>query len=84
MNDQSLQDLAYVRGYSIWEDLRILLQSARPGALLGRWQARSGPSPSSGPGNIDQTAGEPWLRGLADQVEHSWVPEPLVPVGGGD
>jgi lipopolysaccharide/colanic/teichoic acid biosynthesis glycosyltransferase len=39
IQDQALQDLAYVRNYSIWEDLRILLQSTRPGALLGRWQA---------------------------------------------
>jgi lipopolysaccharide/colanic/teichoic acid biosynthesis glycosyltransferase len=39
MEDQMLQDLAYVRNYSIWEDLRILWRSARPGALLARWQA---------------------------------------------
>jgi lipopolysaccharide/colanic/teichoic acid biosynthesis glycosyltransferase len=39
LEDQTLRDLAYVRNYSIWEDLRILLQSVRPGALLGRWQA---------------------------------------------
>jgi lipopolysaccharide/colanic/teichoic acid biosynthesis glycosyltransferase len=46
MENQMLQDLAYVRNYNIWEDLRILWRSARPGALLGRWQAsnsRTGP-----------------------------------------
>jgi hypothetical protein len=37
VDEQALQDLAYVRNYSIWEDFRILGQSARPGAPLGRW-----------------------------------------------
>jgi hypothetical protein len=45
MEDQSLQDLTYVRNYSLWEDLRILLQSARPGAILGRWQVRNASNP---------------------------------------
>lgn len=38
LEDQNLEDLAYVRNYSIWEDIRILWQSTRPGALLGRWR----------------------------------------------
>jgi lipopolysaccharide/colanic/teichoic acid biosynthesis glycosyltransferase len=43
LDDQALQDLTYVRNYSIWEDVRILWQSlarlAGPvGARLGRWQ----------------------------------------------
>lgn len=45
LSDQALRDLAYVRDYTIWEDLRIIGQSlwllrghgSRP--LLGRWRA---------------------------------------------
>jgi lipopolysaccharide/colanic/teichoic acid biosynthesis glycosyltransferase len=44
IEQQTVQDLAYVRDYSIWNDLRILGQSARPGALLARWHARQAPS----------------------------------------
>lgn len=41
---QAAQDFAYVRNYTIWEDLRIIFQSARllwagsRGSLLGRWE----------------------------------------------
>jgi lipopolysaccharide/colanic/teichoic acid biosynthesis glycosyltransferase len=80
-NDQSLLDLAYVRTYSIWEDLRILLQSVRPGALLGRWEARLGLTASADPEDVRPTAGELWLRSLADIEEHGSPPEPRVPVG---
>jgi hypothetical protein len=44
MEDQMVQDLAYVRNYSIWEDLRILWRSIQPGALLGRWETPGSPS----------------------------------------
>ena len=42
--EQATQDLAYVRNYTIWEDLRIVVQSARllwagpRRGLLGRWE----------------------------------------------
>jgi lipopolysaccharide/colanic/teichoic acid biosynthesis glycosyltransferase len=42
--EQALQDLSYVRNYSIWEDLRIVwesvrrLQRGRLHTLLGRWE----------------------------------------------
>ncbi len=39
IDDQMLQDLTYVRNYTIWEDLRILWRSAQPRALLARWHA---------------------------------------------
>lgn len=45
--DQELEDLAYVRNYTLWEDLRILWESVRlvrrdpRGLLLGRWQAEA-------------------------------------------
>lgn len=44
IEQQMVQDLAYVRNYSIWDDIKILVQSARPGALLARWHARQAPS----------------------------------------
>jgi lipopolysaccharide/colanic/teichoic acid biosynthesis glycosyltransferase len=67
VEDQSLQDLAYVRNYSIWEDVRILLSSLRPGALLGRWQAGVVSS-----ARIDlYMAGDGWLRRLMDESPDS-------------
>ena len=47
LEQQATQDLAYVRNYTIWEDLRIVVQSARllwagsRGDLLGRWEHRT-------------------------------------------
>jgi lipopolysaccharide/colanic/teichoic acid biosynthesis glycosyltransferase len=48
IDQQATQDLAYVRNYTIWEDLRIMVQSARlllegrrassPRSALGRWE----------------------------------------------
>jgi lipopolysaccharide/colanic/teichoic acid biosynthesis glycosyltransferase len=44
LSDQTIEDLTYVRNYSIWEDIRILWESARRlrgdriAPLLGRWQ----------------------------------------------
>lgn len=44
LSDQALNDLAYVRDYTIWEDLRIIAQSVwmlrrdRSGPLLARWR----------------------------------------------
>lgn len=44
LSDQALHDLAYVRDYTIWEDLRIIGQSVwmlrrdRSGPLLARWR----------------------------------------------
>lgn len=66
--DQAMDDLAYVRNYTIWEDVRILAQSlwrARSdgvGALLGRWEQRS-PAPSPVPGDMSALPGSPWLPG---------------------
>jgi lipopolysaccharide/colanic/teichoic acid biosynthesis glycosyltransferase len=46
LSDQAIQDLMYVRNYTLWEDLRILWQSLRRlqgghlAPLLGRWHAR--------------------------------------------
>jgi len=46
LSDQTIEDLTYVRNYSIWEDIRILWEStrrlrhARIAPLLGRWQDR--------------------------------------------
>ena len=43
-SDQALRDLAYIRDYTIWEDLRILwislgsLWGARDEAPLARWE----------------------------------------------
>jgi lipopolysaccharide/colanic/teichoic acid biosynthesis glycosyltransferase len=46
LDDQALQDLTYVRNYSVWEDLRIAWQSVRrmlgSRQRLGRWQDRPG------------------------------------------
>jgi lipopolysaccharide/colanic/teichoic acid biosynthesis glycosyltransferase len=47
LEDQALEDLTYVRNYSVWEDQRIAWQSIRlllPGSKqrLGRWQDREG------------------------------------------
>lgn len=47
LSDQALRDLAYVRDYTIWEDLRIVAQSVwmlranRSKPLLARWHARA-------------------------------------------
>lgn len=44
LEDQALQDLTYVRNYTIWEDIRILMESVRRlwtghlSELLGRWE----------------------------------------------
>jgi putative colanic acid biosynthesis UDP-glucose lipid carrier transferase len=49
LEDQAIEDLTYVRNYSVWEDLRIAWQSVRrlvrpgPEAQLGRWQDRVEP-----------------------------------------
>jgi lipopolysaccharide/colanic/teichoic acid biosynthesis glycosyltransferase len=46
LEEQATQDLAYVRNYTAWEDLRIVVQSARllsagpRRRLLGRWEHR--------------------------------------------
>jgi lipopolysaccharide/colanic/teichoic acid biosynthesis glycosyltransferase len=48
--EQAIQDLSYVRNYTIWEDIRIVwesLQRLRHGqlpALLGRWESSSVPA----------------------------------------
>jgi lipopolysaccharide/colanic/teichoic acid biosynthesis glycosyltransferase len=53
LSDQTVEDLTYVRNYSIWEDLRILWESTRRlrggriAPLLGRWQDRGEPQPSA-------------------------------------
>jgi lipopolysaccharide/colanic/teichoic acid biosynthesis glycosyltransferase len=45
--DQTVQDLAYVRNYTIWEDIRIVyaswkrLYSGQPSASLARWQEQT-------------------------------------------
>jgi hypothetical protein len=45
-----MEDLIYVRNYSIWVDLRVLwaslgrlLRGGRSGESLGRWQTLGGP-----------------------------------------
>lgn len=51
LETQALQDLTYVRNYSIWEDVRILWESLRRlrfetgAAVLGRWQEPERPEP---------------------------------------
>lgn len=48
---QATHDLAYARNYTIWEDLRIVVQSARflwagsKRGLLGRWERRAAGAP---------------------------------------
>ena len=52
IEQQATQDLAYVRNYTIWEDVRIMTQSYRllwagrgnsqPHSVLGRWEAADG------------------------------------------
>jgi lipopolysaccharide/colanic/teichoic acid biosynthesis glycosyltransferase len=65
IEQQMLQDLGYVRNYSIWEDLRILWRSAQPGTLLGRWQVArplpAGSTPLS-------SAGRPPPRGAVSEI----------------
>jgi lipopolysaccharide/colanic/teichoic acid biosynthesis glycosyltransferase len=47
LEDQAIEDLTYVRNYSVWDDMRIAWQSGRrfltpnAEAKLGRWQDRS-------------------------------------------
>lgn len=55
LHDQERSDLAYVRDYSIWEDLRILWRSTAPGTPrrptepLGRWERPTGTEPLERP-----------------------------------
>ncbi len=60
IEQQATQDLAYVRNYTIWEDIRIMIQTYRlllagrrsspSRTVLGRWE----PSDGSEPGQIDR------------------------------
>ncbi len=60
--DQAMEDLSYVRNYSIWEDLRILSHCFRcvrmdgVGSLLGRWE-RNGNAFGSAPVDASATLG---------------------------
>jgi lipopolysaccharide/colanic/teichoic acid biosynthesis glycosyltransferase len=77
IQDQALQDLAYVRNYSIWEDLRILWQSARPGALLGRWQAGGSARPGRSE-DLDLGERSPaWISELLQDTQSTYPGEPL-------
>lgn len=56
LDQQATEDLAYVRNYTIWEDLRIVVQSARllwagrRRGLLGRWEREIAPNAWNGEG----------------------------------
>jgi len=63
LEEQTIEDLAYVRNYSIWEDLRIIGQtlwrSAQTGRRsLGRWEAAAQPLFSMEPRGLIVTHGE--------------------------
>jgi lipopolysaccharide/colanic/teichoic acid biosynthesis glycosyltransferase len=54
LHEQSLRDLSYVRSYNVWEDVRILWDSAvrvlrggRLPALVGRWESVAPLAPSA-------------------------------------
>jgi lipopolysaccharide/colanic/teichoic acid biosynthesis glycosyltransferase len=57
--EQALDDLTYVRNYSIWEDVRIVLESVRRlkfghlQTLLGRWQAPGARNSHHSPGAFE-------------------------------
>jgi lipopolysaccharide/colanic/teichoic acid biosynthesis glycosyltransferase len=62
LSDQTIEDLTYVRNYSMWEDIRILLESMRRLrghrllTLLGRWQDQDQAQPSAIDAGVFQPA----------------------------